>query len=151
MATSVTTNTAVSPAPRVTGMFGAGVLVILYGCSMLIDVAAASLGFPDVPFDFGPPLPQNWFPSALLGISVLGTGVIAASCARSNKPWTALIALVLATMAIYEIVLLDRVYVEHGRPALAVRHGPESGGSLQQRLDRIYSGTLRINTASKSF
>jgi hypothetical protein len=129
-------------------MFTAGLLVVAYGCLILIDVAAAALGFPNVPFDVGPPLPQNWFPSLLLGSSVLGAGLIEATSARKNRALMAVIALLIAVVAMYEIVLLDRVYVRQGRPALSA-YSADRGGSLQNRLDRIYSGTLRFPNPPK--
>lgn len=146
MATQVLDATSREPAAVRAGMAALGVLVTIYGSLILIDALVASVGLGNVPFDVGPPMPGNWFPNLLVGLSIAGSGVIATAGARRNLSWAALLGLFLAMGAVYEIVLLDRLYAYQGRPAL---HAGVSGGSLQDRLDRAYnSGTLRFQTPS---
>lgn len=122
------------------GMAALGSLITLYGTLILVDVLFAALGFGNVPFDVGPPMPRNWFPNFLMGVSIAGCGIIATRAARTHLSWAAVLGLFLAMGAVYEIVLLDRLYVYQGRPALSATRGE----TLQDRLDRAYSGTLRV-------
>ena len=123
------------------GMAALGNLITVYGTLILIDVVFAALGFAGVPFDVGPPMPSNWFPNFLLGASIAGCGILSTRAARTNLSWAAVLGLFLALGAVYEIVLLDRLYAYQGRPALSATRGDQS---IQDRLDRIYGGTLRV-------
>jgi hypothetical protein len=136
------------PSPMLTkGMSALGGLVSLYGAMVLIDALAAAIGFGAVPFGVGPPMPHNWFPNLLVGLSITGAGGIAVAGVRQHLSWAAVLGLFLALGAVYEIVLLDRVYVHQGRPALS---GSKSGANpLQDRLDRLYSGTLRVQVPQR--
>lgn len=131
------------PSPVLTkGMSTLGGLVSLYGAMVLVDALAAAIGYGSVPFGVGPPMPHNWFPNLLVGLSIMGAGGIAVAGARQHLSWAAVLGLFLALGAVYEIVLLDRVYVHQGRPALS--SADSHANPLQDRLDRLYSGTLRV-------
>ena len=121
------------------GITAIGSLVCLYGALIAIDALVASLGISSVPFDLGPPMPRNWFPHLLVGLSVAGAGLIAVVGARSRLSWAALIGLVIALGAMFEIVLLDRLYAREGRPALS-----DGGTTLQDRIDRLYGSNILV-------
>lgn len=121
-----------------------GSLVCLYGVLIVIDALVASLGIASVPFNLGPPMPRNWFPHLLVGLSVAGAGLIAVAGARSRLSWAALIGLVIALGAMYEIVLLDRLYAREGRPALS-----DDGTTLQDRIDRLYGSNILVTPARR--
>ena len=126
------------------GMTAIGSLVCLYGVLIVVDALVASLGISSVPFDFGPPMPRNWFPHLLVGLSVAGAGLIAVGGARSRLSWAAVIGLAIALGGIYEIVLLDKLYVHEGRPA------PSDGSTtLQDRIDRLYGSNILVTPARR--
>ncbi len=137
----------VESARIVAGVAALGTLISIYGCLVLIDSLVAAMGFSSVPFDVGPPMPQNWFPNFLVGLSIAGCGFIARVSARKkNLSWAAMLGLFLALGALYEIVLLDKLYAYEGRPALSATGGVNS---LQDRLDRAYSSTLRVQILAR--
>ena len=124
-----------------------GIAVALCGVLMLLDVVVAALKFPDVPFNIGPPLPRNWGPNLLVGICTLSSGVIAATCAKQQRVMLGLAGMVIAGAALFEIVLLDSMYVKLGRPALVATAGQHTR-SMQDRLDDLYWGGVRIKRRS---
>ena len=126
------------------GMTTVGGLVCAYGALIVIDALAAALGISSVPFDLGPPMPRNWFPHLLVGLSVSGAGLIAVAGARSRLSWASLIGLVIALGAMYEIVLLDRLYAHEGRPALS-----DGGTTLQDRIDRLYDSNILVTPKAR--
>jgi hypothetical protein len=125
-------------------MTAIGSVICLYGALIVIDALVASLGIASVPFDIGPPMPRNWFPHLLVGLSVAGAGMIAVAGARSRTSRAALIGLVIALGAMYEIVLLDRLYAHEGRPALS-----DDGATLQDRIDRLYGSNILVTPPRK--
>ena len=137
----------VESARIVAGMATLGTLISVYGSLVIIDALVAAMGFSSVPFDVGPPMPRNWFPNVLVGLSITGCGFIARlSACKKNLSWAAMLGLFLALGAVYEIVLLDKLYAYEGRPALSATGGVNS---LQDRLDRAYSSTLRVQIPAR--
>ena len=119
-----------------------GIAVAFYGALMLIDVVVAALKFPDVPFNIGPPLPSNWGPNLLVGVCVLGSGAIAMICAKRQRVLLGLAGMLIAGAALFEIVLLDSMYAQLGRPALVASAGQHTR-SMQDRLEDLYWGGVR--------